>query len=88
MCTTDVHAVVPMRIQGGWNRAAIVAVVAGALPSLPGFLATVNVLQHVPTGAVTLFHFAWFVGFGIAMALYCIVKPSEPPQHLPAASLA
>lgn len=56
--------------QGGWNICAIIALIAGILPSLPGFLHTVKLAKHVPQAAVTLYEFSWFVGFGVALSLY------------------
>src|SRR3954470_17596840 len=56
---------------GGFSWVAIVALIAGALPSLPGFLANIKVIDgsHVPASLLGLYNYAWFVGFGIAFAL-------------------
>ena len=46
----------------------------GALPSLPGFLVQVNVLDAARVGPflVGLYNYAWFVGFAIAFAAYLL----------------
>ncbi|KAK9801338.1 hypothetical protein WJX73_005952 [Symbiochloris irregularis] len=61
----------PYWYQGGWNMAAVKAVILGILPSLPGFLATVGLVKRVPPLANQLYQFAWFVGFGTALLSYC-----------------
>jgi NCS1 family nucleobase:cation symporter-1 len=58
--------------KNGWNPVAIAALVLGILPSLPGFLDATGLL---PTDAVSaffksLYHYSWFVGFGISFGLY------------------
>jgi NCS1 family nucleobase:cation symporter-1 len=58
--------------RGGFSWVAIVALFAGALPSLPGFLATIKVIDgsHVPAFLLGLYHYAWFVGFGVSAVVY------------------
>lgn len=57
---------------GGFNIVAIVALVAGALPNLPGFLHKAGVIGDgvVPVFFDQIYTFAWFAGFGIAGLLY------------------
>lgn len=62
------------RYTKGFSWVAMVALVAGVLPSLPGFLVQVKV---VPEGAVSafwvgLYHYTWFVGFGVAFGVYLL----------------
>jgi NCS1 family nucleobase:cation symporter-1 len=62
------------RYTKGFSWVAMVALVAGVLPSLPGFLVQVKV---VPEGAVSafwvgLYHYTWFVGFGLAFGVYLL----------------
>ena len=62
------------RYTQGFSWVAMVALVAGVLPSLPGFLVQVKV---VPEGAVSafwvgLYHYTWFVGFGVAFGVYLL----------------
>jgi NCS1 family nucleobase:cation symporter-1 len=66
--------------RGGFSWVAIVALLAGALPSLPGFLATIKVIEGslVPAFFLGLYHYAWFVGFGISFALYLVLRKARP----------
>jgi NCS1 family nucleobase:cation symporter-1 len=56
----------------GFNGAAIVALVAGIVPNIPGFLGTVRILDPAAVGTflMHLYNYAWFVGFGVAVAVY------------------
>jgi NCS1 family nucleobase:cation symporter-1 len=64
----------------GFSWVAIIALFAGALPSLPGFLANIKVLEAaaVPGFLLQLYNYAWFVGFGVAFALYLILRKVAP----------
>jgi len=64
----------------GFSWVALVALAAGALPSLPGFLATVKLIDGtgVPGFLLDLYHYAWFVGFGIAFGLYLLLRKLAP----------
>ncbi len=46
------------------------------LPNLPGFLVTVKLLDraNVPGFFVTLYSYAWFVGFAIAFCVYLSLR--------------
>ena len=53
----------------GVNWIAVLALVSGVLPSLPGFVAALG--GHQASGPfATLYNWAWFVGFLIAAAVY------------------
>lgn len=56
--------------RGGWNLAGVSALALGILPSLPGFLAVIGVLENVPSVFKTLYGYAWFVGALSAGLLY------------------
>lgn len=60
----------------GFSIVALVALVAAILPNLPGFLVTVKVIDagSVPEFFVTLYNYAWFVGFAIAFILYLALR--------------
>lgn len=63
---------------GGFNPNAIVALVAGVLPCLPGF-----VIQMQHTGAPktfweALFGYAWFVSFGVSFGVYAVFQRVFP----------
>ena len=64
----------------GYSRVAVAALVAGALPSLPGFLANIKVLDPagVPPFLLGIYNYAWFAGFGIAFGLYLILRQLFP----------
>jgi NCS1 family nucleobase:cation symporter-1 len=66
--------------RNGVSRVALIALVAGALPSLPGFLATVKLIDGtgVPAFLLGLYHYAWFVGFGLAFAVYLALRKISP----------
>ena len=60
-----------LNLQGGWNPAALCALVAGVLPTMPGFLATVRVIPPVHSVFSLMYDLAWFVGVAISAAMYC-----------------
>jgi NCS1 family nucleobase:cation symporter-1 len=53
----------------GFNPVALVSLVAGIAPCVPGFLDTVK-LAHVHPFWTELYHYAWFVSFAVAFGLY------------------
>ena len=57
---------------GGWNIAAVVALLIGVLPNLPGFLNTAfpAVFPNVPDAFKSLYTYAWFVGLALAALVY------------------
>ncbi|SEA32922.1 NCS1 family nucleobase:cation symporter-1 [Paraburkholderia sartisoli] len=57
---------------GGWNIKAVVALVIGVLPNLPGFLHTAfpAAFPNVPEMFNTLYTYAWFVGLALAAIVY------------------
>jgi NCS1 family nucleobase:cation symporter-1 len=59
----------PYWYAGGFHVAGLLALAAGILPCLPGFLATVELIE---AGAfwTELYHYAWFVSFGISFLVY------------------
>jgi NCS1 family nucleobase:cation symporter-1 len=59
----------PYWYRSGWNPAAIVALLAGILPNLPGFLGKVKWVS-VPGFWIKLYDYAWFVGFILSFAVY------------------
>lgn len=60
----------PYRYVGGFNPAALVALVVAVLPNVPGFLKAAGFVDSVPAIFEQLYTYAWFVGFGIAGVLY------------------
>ncbi|MBU9193928.1 NCS1 family nucleobase:cation symporter-1 [Burkholderia gladioli] len=62
----------PFSYVRGWNPAALVALAAGVLPNLPGFLhvAFPAAFPNVPAFFNTLYTYAWFVGLVLASLVY------------------
>jgi NCS1 family nucleobase:cation symporter-1 len=60
------------RYTKGFSLIAVMALIAGILPSMPGFLIRIGVLRHesVPLFLANLYDYAWFVGFAIAFVVY------------------
>ncbi len=59
----------------GFNYIALIALLAGILPNVPGFLVTVHLVDAdlIPVFISSLYHYAWFVGFGVSFILYLIL---------------
>jgi len=59
----------------GFNPAAIIALFVGIAPNVPGFLGTVRVIDPATIGPfwMGLYNYAWFVGFGVAFAVYAVL---------------
>ncbi len=68
------------RYTGGFSWVAIAALFAGALPSLPGFLAQVHAIDGsgIPSFLLHLYNYAWFVGFGVAFVVYLVLRKLAP----------
>jgi NCS1 family nucleobase:cation symporter-1 len=64
----------------GFSWVAITAFLAGALPSLPGFLANIKAIDstQVPSFLIGLYSYAWFAGFGIAFVVYLVLRKLAP----------
>lgn len=64
----------------GYGGAALGALALGILPSLPGFLATVGLISRagVPSPLLSLYDWAWFIGFGVAFACYLGLRRLAP----------
>jgi nucleobase:cation symporter-1, NCS1 family len=54
----------------GINIIAVVALVAGVLPNIPGFLKSAHIIEAPPNFFDDLYVYAWFTGFLIAGGLY------------------
>jgi NCS1 family nucleobase:cation symporter-1 len=62
----------------GFNSKAIIALLAGILPNVPGFLVTIKAIpaDAVPAWITGLYHYAWFVGFFLSGILYMLFMGS------------
>ena len=56
----------------GFNRFAIIALLAGIFPNVPGFLTTTHILnqESVWPWLADLYNYAWFVGFAVSAVVY------------------
>ena len=62
----------------GWNRAAILALVAGIAPNVPGFLKTAGAIPMTLDDALagrpdfldSIFVYSWFIGFAVSSVVY------------------
>jgi len=63
----------------GFNLSAIAALVIGILPNIPGFLTTIGLVsaKTFPLWINSLYHYAWFVGFGISGLVYWILMKKK-----------
>jgi NCS1 family nucleobase:cation symporter-1 len=59
--------------RGGWNPVAIIALVLGVLPNLPGFLKAAGFVAEVPAVFSTIYTYAWFVGLAVAAVVYLVL---------------
>lgn len=57
---------------GGYNLAALTALVLGILPVIPGFLQKIGVLSSIPESFVVVYNNAWFFSFFSAGILHWI----------------
>jgi len=70
---------------GGFSGVAITAAALAILPNIPGFLVTIKVLPATAVAPffVSLYHYAWFVGFFLAFVLYLALRAFFPPNRHP-----
>jgi NCS1 family nucleobase:cation symporter-1 len=63
----------------GFNRAAIIALLLGVLPNVPGFLTIIGVISKGAVWAwlVYLYNYAWFVGFFISGLTYLVMMQGQ-----------
>jgi NCS1 family nucleobase:cation symporter-1 len=70
------------RYSAGFNRLAVLSLLLGILPNVPGFLVTVGVVvaDAFPAWITGLYSYAWFTGFAIAGASYgLLMRPYRKP---------
>lgn len=60
---------------GGVNFKAVAALVIGVVPSLPGFLAQVGLVDAhaLPDFFMGIYQYAWFAGLAVAGTVYCVL---------------
>jgi cytosine/uracil/thiamine/allantoin permease len=69
--------------QVGWNLAAVIALVLGVLPNLPGFLTTAfpAAFPGVSDAFKGIYTYAWFVGLAIAAIVYGVLMKFGKSTH-------
>lgn len=70
--------------RNGLNAAAIIALLIGILPNLPGFLLQIKLVSSTafPEWISDLYNYAWFVGFFVSGILYLLLmKPVTNPEE-------
>lgn len=72
------------RFSGGYNFAALVALVIAVALNLPGFLVNINALSEKSVAPIfiSIYSYAWFVGFFVAFALYLVLRKIAPAPAL------
>lgn len=67
--------------KNGFNYRAIIALLAGIVPNIPGFLTTIKVIapDSVPVWISHLYNYAWFVGFFISGLTYLAMMRNYKP---------
>jgi NCS1 family nucleobase:cation symporter-1 len=78
------------RFTNGFSIVALLALVAGVLPSVPGFLVQVKVLkaENVLPFLAHLYSYAWFMGFAVAFGVYLAGRKLTSPSKGSAATAA
>lgn len=63
----------------GFNGIAILALLAGVLPNIPGFLVNIKgvAADSFPLWVTNLYHYAWFVGFFISGFVYWLLMKKK-----------
>jgi len=65
---------------GGFNRSAMISLVLGILPNIPGFLVTIGLVKPglLPAWIVLIYSYAWFTGFFVAGgSYYLLMRPAR-----------
>jgi NCS1 family nucleobase:cation symporter-1 len=66
----------------GFNSKAIIALLLGILPNIPGFLLQIKLISSTafPLWISGLYHYAWFVGFFVSGVLYYLLMKKYRTQ--------
>ena len=61
--------------RNGFNAAAIIALLVGIIPNIPGFLLQIKLVSVTvfPVWISDLYHYAWFVGFFVSGIVYLML---------------
>jgi NCS1 family nucleobase:cation symporter-1 len=68
------------RYSNGFSFVSFATFVLAVLPSLPGFLAQVGAISKdgAPVFLLSLYNYAWFIGFALAFTLYLLLRKLFP----------
>ena len=67
----------------GTNWIAVLALVLGIAPNVPGFLVSSGILGSAPAFFIDIYPYTWFTGFGLAFGAYLLgmkVRPWSPAR--------
>ncbi|HEY2159615.1 MAG TPA: NCS1 family nucleobase:cation symporter-1 [Isosphaeraceae bacterium] len=67
----------PYWYRNGFNPSALVALVVGIAPCVPGFLGTIGAAS-VPKFWLDLYSYAWFLSFGVSFGMYAALMGRRP----------
>ncbi|MBK8551203.1 MAG: NCS1 family nucleobase:cation symporter-1 [Ignavibacteria bacterium] len=69
----------------GFNKYAVIALVIGILPNVPGFLKTVGLVStdNIPDWISHLYNYAWFVEFCVSFVVYYFLMRKYSEKDLP-----
>jgi NCS1 family nucleobase:cation symporter-1 len=72
--------------KNGFNTRAVIALLLGILPNVPGFLLTIKVIgaDAVPAWIAELYNYAWFVGFFVSGTIYYLAMKGQTRLELSA----
>jgi NCS1 family nucleobase:cation symporter-1 len=70
--------------KNGFNSAAIISLVLGILPNLPGFLLQLKLISPTafPAWISQLYNYAWFVGFFVSGSIYLVIMRYKTSNQL------
>ncbi|MEQ1554104.1 MAG: NCS1 family nucleobase:cation symporter-1 [Ferruginibacter sp.] len=68
--------------KNGYNNKAIIALLCGIIPNIPGFLLQIKVVSSTafPVWISDLYHYAWFVGLFVSGIIYLILMKKNRIQ--------
>jgi len=63
----------------GFNSKAVIALLCGIVPNIPGFLLQIKVVSSTafPLWISDLYHYAWFVGFFVSGVIYLLLMKKK-----------
>lgn len=66
----------------GFNIAAVIALLVGIVPNIPGFLLQVKLVSTTafPAWISDLYHYAWFVGFFVSGIIYILLMKTSSAE--------